>query len=314
MGSKQHIKGGNLLITGGSGFIGQYVINALKDSYDIVVADQTKPIQKDVKFIKTDLRSPFSISKDFKACIHLAAIVGGIQYFTKHQVENVRDNPRITTNVFDACTNSSVKHIIYTSSSVVYQYQKKYPTTEEDVFSSPPPSSAYGISKLVGEYICRAYYEQFGLNYTVLRPFNAYGPGEAPDVDYAHVIPHLIEKVLSGKYPVPIFGSGNQTRTFTYGSDIANAFKLSLKNKNARNETFNVAGNNELKIIQVLEKIWKLTNHKNNLKVKHLNAHDHDVPRRYPTNKKIKKLLGWKPETSFDNGLLNTINWINSKK
>ena len=100
MGSKQHIKGGNLLITGGSGFIGQYVINALKDSYDIVVADQTKPIQKDVKFIKTDLRSPFSISKDFKACIHLAAIVGGIQYFTKHQVENVRDNPRITTNVF----------------------------------------------------------------------------------------------------------------------------------------------------------------------------------------------------------------------
>ena len=307
------IIGGDLLITGGSGFIGSHIIDSVKDDYDIIVADLIKPSLKSVKFQKIDLRKPFSISNDFKACIHLAGFVGGIQYFTKHPVENVRDNPKITGNVFDACVNSKVKHVLYTSSSVVYQHQKKYPTKEEDVLSSPPPTSAYGISKLVGEYFCRAYYEQFGLNYTVLRPFNAYGPGEAPDLDYAHVIPQLIEKVISKQYPVEIYGDGNQTRTFTYGSDIGRAFKMCINNKSAFSETFNVAGNKELKIIDVLQKIWIQTNQKRKLKVKHLKPFKDDVQRRYPSNKKIKNSIGWSPKISFDDGLKETINWIKKK-
>ena len=88
------IEGGNLLITGGSGFIGSHIINSLKDDYDIIVADLVKPSSNSVKFQKIDLRKPFSISNDFKACVHLAGFVGGIQYFTKHPVENVRDNPK----------------------------------------------------------------------------------------------------------------------------------------------------------------------------------------------------------------------------
>tara|TARA_B100001750_G_C15455999_1_gene571633 strand:- start:463 stop:1413 length:951 start_codon:yes stop_codon:yes gene_type:complete len=313
MAKTSQIKGGNLLITGGSGFIGSYIIDALKDEFDIVVADLIKPSAKDILFHKIDLRKPFSISADFKTCIHLAGFVGGIQYFTKHPVENVRDNPKITGNVFDACINAGTNHLLYTSSSVVYQHQKQYPTKEEDVLSSPPPTSAYGISKLVGEYFCRAYNEQFGLKYTVLRPFNAYGPGEAPDIDYAHVIPQLIEKVLSNQYPVEIYGNGNQTRTFTHGSDIGRAFKMCIKNKSAFNQTFNVAGNKEIKIIDVLKKIWAQTNQKQKLKVKHLKPFKDDVQRRYPSNKKIKRSLGWSPKISFDDGLKETINWIKKK-
>jgi len=310
----QSIKNGQILITGGSGFIGNHVIDALSNEYDIVVADLIKPKSKKTRFQKIDLRKPFSISNDFKTCIHLAGFVGGIQYFTKHPVENIRDNPKITGNVFDACVSADVKHFIYTSSSVVYQHQKKFPTKEKDVSTSPPPSSAYGISKLIGEYFCKAYNEQFGMDYTILRPFNAYGPGEAPDPDYAHVIPHLIKKVISNQYPVEIYGSGNQTRTFTYGTDIGNAFKKCIENKSSYNETFNVSGNEEIKIINVLRKIWEITNQKRKLEIKHIPTFKDDVKRRYPSNKKIKEKLNWSPQVSFDEGILKTIEWIKSNK
>ena len=308
----QEINGGQVLITGGGGVIGSYVIDALKDEFDLVVADKVKP-EADVKFVNIDLTEPFSISKDFESCVHLAALVGGIQFFTKHPVENLRDNPRMVTNLLDAVTTSNVHHVVYTSSSVVYQHQIQYPTPEESVSTSPPPTSAYGMSKLVGEHICKAYNEQFGLNYTVLRPFNAYGPREAPDPEYAHVIPELIRKVLSGQNPVELYGSGEQTRTFTHGEDIGRAFYLAMKNKNSINEIFNVAGNQEMKIIDLLRKIWELSGHKEELKIKHLEPLPHDVLRRFPSNKKIQEKLGWKPQISFDDGLLETIEWIKEK-
>ncbi|MGI0009809.1 MAG: NAD-dependent epimerase/dehydratase family protein, partial [Nitrosopumilaceae archaeon] len=244
----KEIKGGQVLITGGSGVIGSYVIDSLKDEFDVVAVDKVKP-EGDVKFVNVNLLEPFSISKDFEVCIHLAALVGGIQFFTKHPVENLRDNLRMVSNLLDAVINSKVNHVIYTSSSVVYQHQTQFPTHEESVDNSPPSTSAYGMSKLVGEHLCKAYNEQFGLNYTVLRPFNAYGPREAPDPEYAHVIPELIRKVLSGNYPVEIYGSGKQTRTFTHGKDIGRAYYLTIKNKNSINETFNVSGNDEIQII-----------------------------------------------------------------
>ena len=308
----KEIKGGQVLITGGSGVIGSYVIDALKEEFDIVVADRTRP-EEHVKFVNVDLTEPFSISKDFEACIHLAAFVGGIQFFTKHPVENLRDNPRMVSNLLDAVINSKVNHVIYTSSSVVYQHQTQFPTPEESVNDSSPPTSAYGMSKLVGEHLCKAYHEQFGLNFTVLRPFNAYGPREAPDPEYAHVIPELIRKVLSGQYPVDLYGSGEQTRTFTHGKDIGRAFYLAMKNKNSINETFNVAGNEEIKIIEVLRKIWKMSGHKEELKINQLEPFPHDVPRRFPSNKKIYEKLGWKPQVSFDDGLLETMEWIKKK-
>ena len=268
------------------------------------------PNSDDVKYVKVDLTKPISISRDFEVCIHLAGYVGGIQYFTKHPVENLRDNPKMTANILDAAVDSNLSHMIYTSSSIVYEHQTEFPTSEDSVKHSPPPSSAYGMSKLFGEYLCRAYNEQFGLKYTVLRPFNIYGPKEAPDPEYAHVIPHLVRKVLSGQFPVEIYGSGKQTRTFTHGRDAARAFLMSIKNKNAMNETFNVSSDEEIKIVEVLELIWNLTGHKDELKTKHLPPFPNDVQRRFPLNTKVKNKLGWKPEIPFSDGLAETIDWM----
>lgn len=304
------INNGKILITGGSGVLGNYIVESLRQEFEIVIADIVRPEIDDVKFIKVDLRKPFSLSEDFEVCIHLAAYVGGIQYFTKHPVENIRDNPKMTANMLDAAVNSKLNHVIFTSSSIIYQHQTEFPTDEESVLRSPPPSSAYGMSKLVGEYLCKAYNEQFGLKYTILRPFNIYGPKEAPDPEYAHVIPELVRKVLSGQFPIELYGTGNQTRTFTNGKDAAQAYLLSIKNKNAINETFNVSGNEEIKIIEVLRLIWNMAGHMQELKIKHLPPFPHDVQRRFPSNKKILEKLNWRPHISFKDGLLETIEWI----
>lgn len=305
------ITDGQILITGGSGVLGSYIVDSLKHEFDVVVADVERPSYAgDVRFAKLDLRKPFVISNDFEVCIHLAAHVGGIQYFTKHPVENIRDNPRMTANMLDAAVNSKLDQIIYTSSSVVYQNQRAFPTPEESVMNSPPPTSAYGMSKLIGEFMCGAYSEQFGLKYTILRPFNLYGPREMPDPDYAHAIPDLVRKVLSGQFPVEIYGSGRQTRTFTHGKDAARAFSLSIKNKNAINEVFNVSGNEEIEIFEVLSLIWNLTGHSNKLKVKNLIPFPHDVQRRFPSNKKIKEKIGWEPQIEFVSGLRETIDYL----
>lgn len=304
------INNGKILITGGSGVLGNYIVELLRQEYEIVIADIVRPEIDDIKFVKVDLRKPFSLSEDFEVCIHLAAYVGGIQYFTKHPVENIRDNPKMTANMLDAAVNSKLNHVIFTSSSIIYQHQTEFPTNEESVLRSPPPSSAYGMSKLVGEYLCKAYNEQFGLKYTILRPFNIYGPKEAPDPEYAHVIPELVRKVLSGQFPIELYGTGNQTRTFTNGKDAAHAYLLSIKNKNAINETFNVSGNEEIKIIEVLRLIWNMTGHMQELKIKHLPPFPHDVQRRFPSNQKILEKLNWRPHISFKDGLLETIEWI----
>jgi UDP-glucose 4-epimerase len=304
------INNGKILITGGSGVLGNYIVELLRQEYEIVIADIVRPEIDDVRFIKVDLRKPFSLSEDFEVCIHLAAYVGGIQYFTKHPVENIRDNPKMTANMLDAAVNSKLNHVIFTSSSIIYQHQTEFPTDEASVLRSPPPSSAYGMSKLVGEYLCKAYNEQFGLKYTILRPFNIYGPKEAPDPEYAHVIPELVRKVLSGQFPIELYGTGNQTRTFTNGKDAARAYLLSIKSKNAINETFNVSGNEEIKIIEVLRLIWNMTGHMQELKIKHLPPFPHDVQRRFPSNQKILEKLNWRPHISFKDGLLETIEWI----
>jgi nucleoside-diphosphate-sugar epimerase len=308
----QRIDGAEVLITGGSGVIGSYVIDRLEREFDITVADMNRPQSNKVKYSRVDLTKPFAVSKDFEICIHLGAYVGGIQYFTQHPVENMRDNPRMTANMLDAAVNSNINQIIYTSSSIVYEQQTEFPTMEKSVDSSPPPRSAYGMSKLAGEYLCKAFNQQFGLKYTILRPFNVYGPKELPDPEYAHVIPQLVKKVLSGQYPVEIYGTGEQTRTFTHGRDVASAFLVSMKNVNAFNETFNVAGNEEKSIKEVLTLIWKMLPQTRSLMIKNLPAYSHDVKRRFPSIEKICKKLNWKPQISFEDGLYETVKWLSN--
>lgn len=301
-----------ITVTGGSGFIGKAIVRRLSRFADVTVLDLVPP-EPGVRFVKRDLRVPSSLPPDTEVCIQLASIVGGIQYFSSHQAQNARDNSLILANVFEAARRADVRRILYASSSVVYQFARTFPTPEDEVERIPPPSSTYGFSKLLGEYFCRAYARDYNLNYTVLRPFNAYGPGEGPDPDYAHAIPQLAGKILDGQYPIEIYGDGQQTRCFTYVEDIVDAFVLCMDHPAAENETFNVSSQEEVTIKTLLEIMWSITGQRKPLKIKRLEPFLEDVRRRRPAIDRIRERIGWSPTIPLDEGLKVTIDWIKQK-
>ena len=126
-------------------------------------------------------------------------------------------NNALYNAVFRAALDEDVERFTYVSSSMVFENATVFPTSEDDLRTTPSPWSAYGFSKLAGEVYCRAAHDEHGLRYTICRPFNAYGPGEMPadEPGIAHMVPDVIKKVLSGQKPLQIFGSGEQTRTLT---------------------------------------------------------------------------------------------------
>ena len=173
-----------------------------------------------------DLRDTDEARRALAGCdriVHLAAIVGGIANFHKLPYTLLEVNTALYNALFRAAIERQVERLVYVSSSMVFERAKEFPTREDYLERCPTPRSAYGFSKLAGEYWCRAAADEFGLRYSIVRPFNAYGPGEMPgdEPGIAHIVPDLIERALRRERPFPIFGSGEQTRTLTHIDDIA---------------------------------------------------------------------------------------------
>lgn len=309
-----------VLVTGGAGFIGHRLVsNLLELGANVTVIDNISksnkqniaPYFNQMRFIQADLLDP-AVAKDAlkecAACFHFAAKIGGIGYFHKTPATILRDNSIMNFNLWDVAVGTDTK-MVCLSSSMVFERTNTFPTPESALKTSPPPMSGYGFSKLVSEYIARTYHEEFGVEYLIARPFNAYGVGELPGeyVGYAHVIPDLIKKILKGQYPLEILGSGKQTRCYTYVDDIADA--ILFITERAENDDFNIGTNIETTVTELAEKLWRLCRIKEPLKFKHLPSLKYDVQKRIPDTSKITR-LGWKPKTSLDDGLRKTIEWI----
>ncbi len=313
-----------VLVTGGAGFIGSAVVDELKNrGYEVAIADNlskdSSHSRDDVEFYETDLTIKENAVRVMKGCdyvIHLAAKIGGIGYFHKYPATILSENNALNSSVFSAAVESDVKRIVYISSSMVFENTTRYPSKEEDVDKIMPPSSAYGFSKLVGERYCKAFKNEFGLNYTIIRPFNAYGINEKPraEIGYAHVIPDLARKILDGQYPLELLGNGKQSRCFTHVSDIANGIVTAMEKKEGENESFNISNGEEITILELAEKMWNLIAVDKPFKVKFVKSFKYDVQRRVPSIEKARKLLGWEPKVKFDDGLKEVINWIIEEK
>ena len=220
-----------MVVTGGAGFIGSEVTRQLVDhGYDVrVIDDFSKPGHKapaGVDFHQADLTEPGvaeELFAGFEICVNLAAKIGGIGYFHEYPATILSENNKLYSATFEAAVEHDFSRMVYISSSMVFESATSFPSREEDLATTPTPLSSYGFSKLSGEWYCRAYADQFGLPFSICRPFNAYGVNEFPgdEVGYAHVIPDLIKKVLVGQDPLEILGDGRQTRAFTHVRDIA---------------------------------------------------------------------------------------------
>jgi nucleoside-diphosphate-sugar epimerase len=310
-----------VLVTGGAGTIGAAVVRRLvrDPDWEVRVSDQREPPQwmREACEVHTgDLRRVDDAAEALAGCdrvVHLAAIVGGIANFHKLPHTLLETNTALYNAVFRAALDEGVERLVYVSSSMVFERASEFPTTEAHVHEVPAPRSAYGFSKLAGEAFCRALNDEHRLPFTICRPFNAYGPGELPDDEpgIAHVVPDLIGKALSGRRPMQIFGSGEQTRTLTHIDDIAEGIVTAMSHPAGENEDFNISATEELTVAEIARVVWEECGlPPGDFELEHVPGFEVDVQRRWPSVDKARDLLGFEARIGVREGIRSTVEWL----
>jgi UDP-glucose 4-epimerase len=314
-----------VLVTGGAGMIGQAIVRALlrDPDFEVRVCDQREVpgwIREGAEVQTGDLRDPDQARAAVSGAthvIHCAAIVGGIANFHRLPYTLTEVNNALYNGVIGAALAEQVERFVYVSSSMVFERATLFPTPEEHLADCLAPRSAYGFSKLTGEVYCRAAHEQFGLPFTICRPFNAYGPGELPEDEpgIAHAVPDLIRKVLAGQRPLQIFGSGEQTRTLTHVHDIAAGVLAATRSPAGLNEDFNISAVEERTVAEIARIVWEACGEDPRaFALEHLPTFPVDVQRRWPSVEKAKRLLGWEAQIELSEGIAATVRWLRERE
>jgi UDP-glucose 4-epimerase len=310
-----------VLVTGGAGTIGAAVVRRLlgDPDFEIRVSDQRPApdwMREGCEVHTGDLRDHGEARAAIRGCshvIHLAAIAGGIANLHRLPFTLTEVNHGLHNAIFTAALEHGTERFTYVSSAMVFERAEQFPTTEAHLADCPPPRSAYGWSKLAGEVYCRAAHDEHGLPYTICRPFSAYGPGEVPEDEpgIAHAVPDLIAKSLRRLQPLPIFGTGEQTRTLTHIDDVADGIVTAMAHPAGLHEDFNISGSEELTVAQIARLCWEAAgNDPETLEFEHLPSFAVDVARRWPSVEKAERLLGWRARIGPREGIAQTAAWL----
>ncbi|WP_282043180.1 NAD-dependent epimerase/dehydratase family protein [Winogradskyella flava] len=286
----------NILITGGAGNVGSALAKELaKDKSNvIVIVDNISTGSKDkvpkldnVVFIKADVNNyqdvvPVFGRYNFDYVFHYAAVVGVAR--TLENPMSVLEDIDGIKNILSLSKNTGVKRVFYSSSSEVYGEPFEIPQNEQTTpLNSRLP---YAIVKNVGEAFFRSFYNEYGLEYTIFRFFNTYGPNQSDDF----VVPRFLRAALKNEN-LFIYGDGKQTRSFCYVDDNVDSCIKAMHSEDQVNEVLNVGSDIEMTILELAQRIIKFTNSKS--EIVHLPAlKEGDMARRCPDNTKMKKLLG----------------------
>ena len=270
------------------------------------------------------------LAVDCEQVVAGAAMIGGISYFHEFAYDLLAENERIAAATFDAAISAHrlgrLQRITVISSSMVFESASTFPTPEGAQLTSPPPRSTYGFQKLAIEYFARGAHEQYGLPYTIVRPFNCVGIGErralrdhdvmSGNVKLAmsHVVPDLCQKVLKGQDPLHILGDGTQVRHYTYGGDLARGIRMAMESEKAVDEDFNLSTAQSTTVRELAEVIWRKVNGPD--RPLHLVSdppYEHDVQMRVPDVRKAREILGFEASTSLEEMLDEVIPWLKSE-
>lgn len=330
---------GRVLVTGSAGFIGGYVVEELLGrGYDVVGVDNYSKYGRVTKsydshpaysFVEGDVRDVALMEQLLDGCNHLvagAALIGGISYFHTYPYDLLAANERIIAATCDAAikarASGDLEKVTYLSSSMVFESTTHWPSREGDERQVAPPLSSYGFQKLAVEYFARAAWDQYELEYTIVRPFNCVGVGEGRalgDVEIpsgnvklamSHVVPDLIQKVLKGQDPLHVLGDGEQVRHYTYGADLARGIVEAMASPAALNEDFNLSTAESTTVRELATLIWAKIHGDRPLALHHDPAFEHDVKRRVPDVTKAREVLGFEASTSLDDMLEIVIPWV----
>lgn len=321
------LSGKTILITGGAGFLGRYILKLLnyinKENLEkpckVICIDNFITGIKDVlqetsnfTFIQSDIRNQINIEEDIDYILHAAGIASPA-FYSKFPMETIEVTTYGTDNVLKLANEKKIKSIVYFSSSEIYgdPDTKFIPTAEtyNGNVSCTGPRACYDESKRLGETLCMTYYRKYDVPVKIIRIFNVYGPGLRRDDE--RVIPSFVNKAIKGEDI--IIRTKNSTRAFCYITDIIDGiFRLLFSDLNG--EAVNV-GNpvEEIDMISVATKIKKLFYDKIDIKEEKAEGvyGESNPKRRCPNITKAIKLLGYTPKVNFDEGLKRFINWAN---
>lgn len=304
------------LVTGGAGFIGSHIVEALvKQGKFVRVLDNfssgkianLKGIENKIELLRGDICSPATCLKATKGIdyvLHQAAL----RSVPKSMVEPLaynRVNIDGTLNMLQASRQNKVKRFVFASSSSVYGEVAKFPENEKFV---PAPISPYALSKLAGEYYCKIFSLHFGLPSVALRYFNVFGPRQALDDDYAVVIPKFINCLLQNQ-PCPIFGNGRQSRDFTYVKNVVSANLLAAAVSTAKVNfgVFNIANGKDTTVLNLVKILNRILG--KNIPPRLLPPRAGDVYKTLADISLASALLKFKPQVDFLEGLNETVNF-----
>ena len=301
------LNGTRILVTGGAGFIGFHLCKKLADStsnltiYDNLSSGKLENVKHlpNAHFVKGDILDLEKLLSQEKADIiyHLAAQVV-VPYSMENPIEDFETNARGTLNVLEKARKDDAR-LVFASSAAVYGNTTKLPTPENYGFN---PDSCYGLSKVVGEQYCNMYSKQYGLDITILRFANVYGPR-------CHgVIEDCLDKISRNPEKLEIIGSGLQSRDFVHISDVVDALILSATSQVALGETFNIGFGKTTKIIDLAKMILKILGLSDKTVITTTNVPWHgDIKTIWFDISKVKKALKWHPKISLEDNLKQLI-------
>jgi nucleoside-diphosphate-sugar epimerase len=307
------------LVTGGAGFIGSNIVEELVrrgerarilDNFSTGKRENIAPFLEDVELIEGDLRHLDTVRHAVEGVdyvLHQGALPSVLKSID-NPLDTDESNVRGTLNLLVAARDAGVKRVVYASSSAVYGDTPTLPKVED---MKPVPLSPYAVSKLAGEHYCQVFYQVYALETVALRYFNVFGPRQDPTSQYAAVIPRFVTAMLRGEQPI-IYGDGEQSRDFSYVTNVVQANLLAATVPDLGGQVFNIACGQRYNLLELVAAINQILG--TDITPVHTAPRVGDIRHSLADIARGGEMLGYQVEVEFEEGLRRLVVWCREHK
>lgn len=305
------------LVTGGAGFIGSHIVEALVkrgdsvrilDNFSTGFRHNLSGFSESVEVFEADVTDADAVAQAVEGvdCVFHQAALASVPRSVEHPLDTNAACVTGTLTVLDQARRAGVRRVVYAASSSAYGDQ---PFSSKREIDLPSPLSPYAVAKLAAEYYCHAFYHTYGLETVCIRYFNVFGPRQDPDSPYSAVIPLFITSLLAGKSPT-VYGDGEQSRDFTFVENVVHGNLLAADADGVAGLTMNVANGRSTSLLSLIQQLNDLLG--TNVEPDFAKPRVGDVKHSLADITRAEQLLGYAPPVPFEEGLRRSINYYRS--